>query len=115
MLARRVTDSHRTLNDMVEEIHTALYDKPVYRSLIMAVWDSEAVEGSLAADNHMAAQMIRSEAKTRNQHELAGKNLATISKSLGVVLRRFELDRKTRRHMVEGVVVAGTDGNGDAN
>jgi hypothetical protein len=113
MLDQRKGDLSRTLNDLVEEVHVRLYDKSDYRDLLSAVWDSEAVEGSLSADTYSAAAMIRAEAKSRGSL-VKDKNLATISRSLGVVLRRFDLDRKTRRHMVDGKVVPHPESNGNA-
>jgi hypothetical protein len=114
MLEQRKGDQNKTLNDMVEDIHVRLYDKQDYRDLLNAVWDSEAVEGSCSADNYSAANLIREEAKRRTSGVMH-KNLTTITRSLGVVLRRFNLDRKTRRHMVDGVVVPHPDGNNTEN
>ena len=48
----------------------------------------------------------------RLRTEIANKNWATIVKALGVVLRRLTLDRNTRRHMVDGVVMPHGDNNG---
>lgn len=117
MEAQRKTALIRTLNDMVDEIHGKLYDheeySTEYRRLLLAVWDSETVEGSLSADNYKAADMIREYAKDNGYPEIANKNWATIVKALGVVLRRLTLDRNSRRHMVDGVVMPhGDDNNG---
>lgn len=112
MLSQRKVASKVTLNDLVEEIHDKLYENPEYQALIFGVWDSEAVEGSLAADNYKASNMIREWAREHGNTVVASKNWATLSKSLGVVLRRFELDRRTRRHMVDGEIVPhGPDAN----
>jgi hypothetical protein len=67
------------------------------------------VEGSLAADNIMAAEMIRDKAKAAGS-ELASEKLATISKALGVVQRRYGFSRKERRNMVRGEIVPGDNG-----
>jgi hypothetical protein len=83
---------------------------------LTAVYDEQAVEGSLAADNIEAARMIREKAKTIEDHSLAHEKLATISKSLGVVLRRYHLSRKERRQIVDGQVVpdnSSHDSSGD--
>jgi hypothetical protein len=112
----------RTLNDHVEDVHCALLtsddDGERYRALLDAVYDEDAVEGSLSIDNALAAQMIRNYATDQNpKHLLAGKKIATISKSLGVVLRRYNASRAERRNTVGGVVVSGNAGvagnNGD--
>jgi hypothetical protein len=95
----------RTLNDLVEDAHRILIDKKEYRVLLEAVWDEDAVEGSLSFDNCKAAELIRNWAKTQSGHELAGKKLATISKSLSIVLRRYHSSRNERRHMVDGAIV----------
>jgi len=112
----------RTLNDFVEDVHCSLLasddDGERYRALLDAVYDEDAVEGSLSIDNALAAQMIRNYATDQNpKHLLAGKKIATISKSLGVVLRRYNASRSERRNTVGGVVVPGHGGvpgnNGD--
>jgi hypothetical protein len=102
----------RTLNDYVEDVHRALLvndeDGERYRSLLDAVYDEDAVEGSLSIDNALAAQMIRTYAMDQNtKHFLANKKIATISKSLNVVMRRYNASRSERRNMVGGVVVPG--------
>lgn len=112
----------RTLNDHVEDIHCMLLasddEGERYRALLDAVYDEDAVEGSLAVDNTLAAQMIRNYATDQNPHNpLATKKIATISKALGVVLRRYNASRSERRNTVGGVVVPGNAGipgnNGD--
>lgn len=100
---RRVVQTTLTLNDQVEEIHLLLYPDPVYKKFLEAVWDEDAVEGSLSIDNAKAAEMIREKAAALNSNsELSKKKLATIVKCLGVIMRRHELSRKHRRHMVGG-------------
>ena len=47
---------------MVEEIHLMLYEDDDYQRFLYAVYDEQAIEGSLAADNIMAAGMIRDKA-----------------------------------------------------
>ena len=81
-------------------------DGPTYRALLRAVYDEQAVEGSLAADNTFAAIMIREKAKTIDGNELAGEKAATISKALGVVMRRYHSSRNERRNTLEGEIVA---------
>lgn len=112
----------RTLNDHVEDVHCSLLvsdeDGERYRSLLDAVYDEDAVEGSLSVDQTLAAQMIRSYASDQNsKHVLAAKKIATIAKSLNVVLRRYNASRTERRNTVGGVVVPGFGGvagnNGD--
>jgi hypothetical protein len=93
---------------MVEEFHLSLFEDNKYRTYLRAVWDEQAVEGSLSADNIMAAMMIRDRAK-KAESIVASEKLATIAKALGVVLRRFGETRKQRRNMVHGEVVPEND------
>jgi hypothetical protein len=105
----RYIKSERTINDLVEDIHRTLVEQDEYRKFLWAVWDEQAVEGSLSADNIMAATMIRNRAREINS-EIANEKLATIVKALGVVLRRYHVSRKQRRHMVGGEEVPGDNG-----
>lgn len=108
--------AERTLNDLVEDIHRSLVgDEKTnerYRALLRAVYDTQAVEGSLAADNIMAAMMIRERAENmEGMEEVRREKLATINQCLGVVLRRYRATRKQRRQTLGGEEVP-TD-NGD--
>jgi hypothetical protein len=94
--------AERTLNDLVEDIHRILVEEAEYRALLRAVYDAHAVEGSLAADNVLAAMMIRAKAKDIGSTDVANEKLAIISMSLGVVLRRYKASRKQRRQTVAG-------------
>ena len=110
----RKIKNERTLNDHVEDVHIALYDdSPDYRRLLEAVWDSDAVEGSLAIDNTMAAMMIRDKAKDMPGNPVGAKKLDTIVKSLTVVLRRYHNSRKERRHTIEGTILPNENGTTD--
>ena len=100
----------RTLNDEVESVHARLCEDEAYIRLLDAVYDEQAVEGSLSADNTLAAMKIRDLAH-KLQSPVKIEKLATISKSLGVVLRRYGLSRKERRATVDGQVVPGNNGD----
>jgi hypothetical protein len=106
---QRFLKTERTLNDLVEDIHRMLVNDeeegPQYRAYLRAVYDEQAVEGSLAADNTMAAIVIRTKATTLEGNELAHEKAATISKALGVVMRRYHSSRKERRNTLEGELV----------
>jgi len=109
----RFMKTERTLNDMVEDIHRILVnDEEQYRKYLRAVYDAHAVEGSLAADNVMAAMMIRQKAVDTGVHDVATEKLAIINLALGVVLRRYHASRKQRRNMVAGEEVP-SDSNGE--
>jgi hypothetical protein len=105
----RSIKAERTLNDLVEDIHRILVNESErYRALLRATYDAHAVEGSLAADNILAAMMIREKAKTIGS-DVADEKLAIINLSLGVVLRRYKASRKQRRNTVHGEVVPNED------
>jgi 3'-phosphoadenosine 5'-phosphosulfate sulfotransferase (PAPS reductase)/FAD synthetase len=93
----------RTLNDYVEDVHRALWDESIeYQRLLDATDDDEAVEGSLGADNTIAAQMVRAKALATKNHEVSKRKLATISRAINVVMRRYRQDRKRRRNTIGG-------------
>ena len=105
LLSMRKTMQERTLNDHVDDVHVQLWEDPAYHKALEAVDDGDAVEGSLSADNFLAATLIREHArKTENPH-IMNKKLATIVKALNIVLRRYGIDRKTRAVSIGGVVV----------
>src|SRR5262245_16368762 len=103
--AHRKVFHQPTLNDVVHEYHIKLWSNPKYRGFLDAVYDEDAVEGSLALDNGEAARMIRDIAITEEDKRLASKKLATIVKALNVVLRRYGISRKERAAEVAGQIV----------
>ena len=108
MMARK-NPALQNLNDHVDAIHVRLFATDAkYQLLLDAVYDEEAQEGSLAADNIMAAMVIRQyAAKDDADMYVASKKLATIVKSLNVCLRRYHMTRKERAITVDGEPVAG--------
>ena len=106
---RRMKAALRPLNESVAEIHYGLCDNQDYLRFFEAVYDEQAVEGSLAADNLSAARMLRERAKDLNIEAVAHSKLATLSKCLGVILRRDRMSRKDSRNTLDGVVVPGGD------
>ena len=106
MIAQRKSEMRRTLNDHVEDAHLALYNDEQYQRFLDAVYDEDAVEGSLAADNLEAARMIRDFARKDDRDSyVADKKLATLAKALGVVLRRYGMSRKERSRMIDGETI----------
>lgn len=96
MLSRKTLKA-MTLNDYVDQIHVTLFgENEEYTDLLDAVYDEDAVHGSLSIDNAFAAKIIRDYAHAQGVPYIAGKKLATIVKSLGVVLRRYHMSRKER-------------------
>jgi len=103
--------AERTLNDLVEDIHRVLVNENAkYREYLRATYDAHAVEGSLAADNVLAAMIIREKAKQIGSTDVANEKLAIINLALGVVLRRYKSSRKQRRNMVGGEEVPNDNG-----
>ena len=116
-----------TLNDHVEGIHLTLIDHielgAHYKTLLDAVYDEDATEGSLSHDNFLAAAQIRAYAKGRDNGDdsdlkdgespsnayVANKRLATIVKALNVVLNRYGKSRKTRAATIGDEVVQNND------
>ena len=104
LLARK-TMRNMTLNDYVDQIHVALWgndDYPEYQKFLDAVYDEDAVEGSLSIDNAKAAEIIRTYAVNRKINYVAEKKLSPIVKALNVVLRRYHMTRKERAVTVGG-------------
>ena len=101
---RKLKAKLKPLNDQVEEVLLVLIEDEKFYNYLQAVYDEQAVEGSLAADNIGAAMMIRDKALELG-YPLAQEKWATISKALGVVLRRYGLSRKERKNTVYGEVV----------
>jgi hypothetical protein len=97
LLAQYRLKRKRSINDLVEEIIVKLWDADEdFMKYLDAVWDAQAIEGSLNEDDTMAAQIIRNVAKRDNNVEVAGQNLHTIKLAMRVGLRRFDIDRPTR-------------------
>jgi hypothetical protein len=107
MLAQRRTMAGRTLNDYVEDLHLKAWADPKYQQFLEAVYDEDAVEGSLSADNISAAQLLRELARKEAIVQVASRKLATIVKALNVVLKRYRMTRKERALTLGGQVMAG--------
>lgn len=105
LLAARKTNQRRTLTDHVNDIHVQLWQNPHYQRLLEAVWNEESVEGNLRADNQEAARMIRDVARKTSNVYLKDTPLVAISKSLNVVLNRYDHGRKQRRYLVTSLKV----------
>ena len=113
LLAQRKPMVGRTLNDYVEDIHVKLWPNPTYQKLLDAVYDEDAVEGSLTADNLEAAGMIREFAAGEGQvPQVAGRKKATIVKALNVVMRRYHMSRGERAVTLGGEPVSNTHNSG---
>lgn len=111
-LARRVKHTF-TLNDLVEIYYRRLVGNPEFKRLNLAVYDEQAVHGSCSVDNVFLAKMIIDAAKDDENEDFEGLKIATVIKALGVVLRRYGQDRKSRRNMLGGMVVDPTNGDNE--
>lgn len=97
----------RTLNDYVEEAYLHLYaTNEDFKNYLYAVYDEQAVEGSLAMDNGEAVTILRDYAKAESIVIIAREKKATLVKALNVVLRRYGKSRKERKNMVGGSIVS---------
>jgi hypothetical protein len=96
-----MTKTRATIIDDVEPIVVALWDNEQFKTLVRAMFDSDSVEGSTEADDQEAARMIRDYAKAHHHAVVANHNLKTLIHALRRVLRRYGLDRKQRRQMVQ--------------
>ena len=96
LLDSRPLKSRPTIIDIVDPIVVALWEKSEFQSLVDAVVDSAAVEGSLEIDDTLAAQMIRDYAIEHEVKDVRSQNLATLRHALRLVLRRYTQGRKQR-------------------
>lgn len=112
MLALRRIKARRSINDLFEDAYLVLIETDdTYIRLLDAIYDSQAVEGSLSIDNMKAAERVRNYAIEHNIPALKDEKLATLVRVQGVVVRRYGMDRKHRRQTIGGEVVPSTDGN----
>jgi hypothetical protein len=109
LLAQRKTMRARSLNDDVEDCHLKLYEDQSYRKLFLPIWKEETIEGSFIADDITAAMMIRDFAKKNRLPIASNAKLHAIVRSLFVVCRRYQMDRRTRQAMVGGDTVSVND------
>ena len=63
LLSFRKRPANASLNDLVEQIHVALWPSQEYQDLWDAIFDEQAVNGSMSIDDVMAASMVREYAK----------------------------------------------------
>lgn len=95
-----------TLNDHVEPVFLKLFDEgdnPVFHQYLAAVSNADSVEGSVFADDILAAQMIRDAAPEKSPIKAA--RLVAIRNALNVVLRRYGISRNERRYQLGGEIV----------
>ena len=98
-LPHRKVKTKRTFNDIVESTHLAALDQldGSYKGLFDAIYNKDAVEGSLKHDSIAAAAKLRSYAEEQHIPEISGATLLAIEKAQNVSLRRYGFSRKERR------------------
>src|SRR5262245_55423262 len=110
LLAGYKLKRRRNINDLVEEIIVKLWDNDEnFMKYVQAIYDSDAVEGSLEEDDVMAALIIRDVAKKEKQTEVMNKNLHTIKLAMKVGLRRFGVSRPERDEQAQRLAAPPTD------
>jgi len=88
----------RKFNNKVQAIFLVLYDDAQFHAYRDAVYDDQAVEGSLAIDDVMSAIMVRDKAlELPDYEEVAYAKLSAIVRSIKVVERRLYASREKRR------------------
>lgn len=101
--AQRKSMRDRTLNDYVEDVHLELWDNPLFRKALNAVTDAGTLEGSVGADNFVAATMIRARATENGKpRAVIDAKLQEIVTALQVVMRRYKIGRKDRIYLLGG-------------
>ena len=105
LIALRKSMRLRTLNDYVDDVHVFLWNDPDYRLSLQGVSDGECVEGSMSADNFLAAGIIRRHAIETGNINLSKQKLAPIVRALGIVLRRYGITRKERAITIDDVAL----------
>lgn len=102
LLAQYKLKRRRNINDLVEEIIVRLWDSDEeFMKYVNAIYNEQAVEGSLEEDDSMAALIIRDVAKKNKHDEVAAQNLKTIKLAMRVGLRRFGVSRPERYEQAE--------------
>ena len=91
----------RTINDLVEDIVVKIWEEEEFQRLVSAIYDSDAVHGSMGDDDVMAALMIKQFADREKHTEVASRNLHTVKLAMRVALRRFSQDRGGRFEVAE--------------
>jgi hypothetical protein len=94
--AQRVVRRTFTLLDETEQALKALFDEPQFRRLRDALEPEETVEGSIFADDIVAAQMIRKVASELNLHQVVSADLTLLAQKLRGAERRFNASRSQR-------------------
>lgn len=94
---QRIVKRTVTLLDEVEQTMLVLFEDPKYRTYREALDTDTTVEGSIFADDVVAAQMIRNKAEEMGLRQVMEANLTTISQKLRRAEARFNASRNQRK------------------
>lgn len=89
----------RDLFYAVWDIHLWLYEKPEYQQYLDAYTKDQAAEGSIAADEFMAANMVREYAEEHSIFSVQSAKLHDIVKALRRAMKKGNIARKQRREL----------------
>jgi hypothetical protein len=97
LLAQYKLKRRRSINDLVEEVVLKMWeDDEEFVKLVEAIYDAQAVTGSQADDDVLAAVAILDRAKRDKHAEVALQKVHTVKLAMKVVLNRFQIGRHTR-------------------
>lgn len=100
LLDMRALKNAPILADLVEPVVIALWAEAEFRKLLAATDNSEASEGSLVANYHHAAEMIREASRKKDpKGRLSTANLHAVRKAVLLVMRRLQLTPKQRNEL----------------
>jgi hypothetical protein len=93
----------KTIIDYVMEINETLWEDPEYQKYLEAIFDEQAVTGSVDTDHFVAAQMIKAKAREMGMVQLQNEKEWAIVKALRRVLGRYEkMSLQERREIAMG-------------
>ena len=75
----------------------------MFQKYIEAVYDQQSVEGSIKIDHTVASQIMRQHAIETGDTIFGALNLKEVGHNLNAALKRFSLDRTTRRKSVGSI------------
>jgi hypothetical protein len=91
-----------TINEAVDAICDSLWEVPDFQRFLLAIDDSQAVEGSTKIDDTKAAEMIRDYGVQHGIRNVAEAKLHAVVLAMRVKLRRHGQSREERRLQVIG-------------
>jgi hypothetical protein len=96
LIAQRIVKAEPSLLDECDTIYLALFDDPKFRELRGLDNPENYVEGSVWADDTVAAQMAREKGKEMQLPLVQKADLTTLVNKLRAAERRYNASRKQR-------------------